>query len=47
MGDAMRTSIVIAIVVAIGLAWSFAAMSKWVPIDSAEMSSAKMAKAQQ
>jgi hypothetical protein len=36
----MRTSIGIAVVVAIGLAWSVAAMSKWVPVNSAEMSSA-------
>ena len=42
----MRTCTVIAVVITIGLAWSFAAMSNWVPIDSAEMSSTKMAKAQ-
>ena len=36
----MRTSIGIAIVVAVGLIWSVAAMSKWVPVYSAEMNSA-------
>lgn len=36
----MRTSIGIAVVVAIGLAWSVAAMSKWVPVNGAEMSAA-------
>lgn len=35
----MRTSIGIAVVVAIGLIWSIAAMSKWIPVDSAEMRS--------
>jgi hypothetical protein len=30
----------IAFVVAIGLIWSVAAISKWVPVDSAEMRSA-------
>jgi hypothetical protein len=36
----MRTSIGIAVVVAAGLIWSFAAMSEWVPVNSAEMKSA-------
>jgi hypothetical protein len=30
----------IAVVVAIGLIWSVAAMSKWVPVDGSEMRSA-------
>jgi hypothetical protein len=35
---AQRTGIVgIAVVVAIGLLWSVAVMSKWVPLASAEM----------
>jgi hypothetical protein len=38
----MRTCIGIVIVVAIGLIWSVAAMSKWVPVSSAEMSSSAM-----
>jgi hypothetical protein len=38
----MRAWIGIAVVVAIGLIWSIAAMSKWVPVPSAEMSSAAM-----
>jgi hypothetical protein len=38
---AQRTGIVgIAVVVAIGLLWSDAVMSKWVPLASAEMRSA-------
>ena len=38
---AQRTGIVgIAVVVAIGLIWSVAVMSKWVPVASAEMRSA-------
>jgi len=36
----MRAWIGLAVVVAIGLMWSVAAMSKWVPVLSAEMSSA-------
>jgi hypothetical protein len=36
----MRTGIGIAVVVAIGLIWSVAAMSKLVPVASAEMRSA-------
>ena len=36
----MRTLIGIAVVVAIGLIWSVAAMSGWVPVNGAEMSSA-------
>ena len=36
----MRTGIGIAVVVAIGLLWSVAVMSKWVPLASAEMTSA-------
>jgi hypothetical protein len=39
-GMQMRTSIGIAVVVAIGLIWSIAAMSKWVPVNSAGMGSA-------
>jgi hypothetical protein len=35
----MCTRIGIVVVVAIGLLWSVAAMSKWVPVPSAEMSS--------
>jgi hypothetical protein len=31
----MRTGISIAVVVAIGLIWSIAAMSEWVPVVSA------------
>jgi len=34
----MRTSLGIAIVVAIGLIWSVTAMSGWLPVNSAEMS---------
>jgi hypothetical protein len=36
----MRLWIGIAFVVAIGLIWSVATISKWVPVDSAEMRSA-------
>jgi hypothetical membrane protein len=36
----MRTGIGIAVVVAIGLIWSVAVMSQWVPVASAEMRSA-------
>ena len=36
----MRTGIGIAVVVAIGVFWSVAAMSKWVPVASAETRSA-------
>jgi hypothetical protein len=35
----MRTGVGIAVVVMIGLIWSIAAMSKWVPVSSAEMTS--------
>jgi hypothetical protein len=35
----MRTSIAIAVLVALGLIWSIAAMSNWVPVDSAQMRS--------
>jgi hypothetical protein len=38
----MRTFTVIAVVITIGLAWSFASMANLVPFDSAEMSSAKI-----
>ena len=34
----MRIGIGIAVVVAIGLIWSVAVMSQWVPVTSAEMS---------
>ena len=38
-GIQMRTwPVGLAVVVAIGLIWSVAAMSKWVPVQSAEMS---------
>jgi hypothetical protein len=41
---AQRTGIVgIAVVVAIGLIWSVAVMSKWVPLDGSEMRSAAIA----
>jgi hypothetical protein len=36
----MRTYIGIAVVVAIGLIWSVAAMFEWVPVNSADMSAA-------
>ena len=36
----MRTGIGIAVVVAIGLIWSVAVMSQWVPVAGAEMKSA-------
>jgi hypothetical protein len=36
----MRTCIGIAVVVAIGLIWSVAVMSEWVPVNSAELKSA-------
>ena len=36
----MRAWIGIAVVVAIGLIWSVAAISKWVPVDGSEMRSA-------
>jgi hypothetical protein len=36
----MRISIGIVLVVAIGLIWSLAVMSEWVPVNSAEMKSA-------
>ena len=36
----MRAWIGIAVVVAIGLIWSVAAMSNWVPVNSAEMRTA-------
>ena len=35
----MRIGIGIAVVVAVGLIWSFAVMSQWVPMASAEMRS--------
>jgi hypothetical protein len=38
-GEQMRTLIGIAVVVAIGLTWSFAAMSKLVPVNTAEIMS--------
>jgi hypothetical protein len=38
----MRSCIAIVVVVVIGLIWSVAAMSKWVPVSSAEMSSGAM-----
>jgi hypothetical protein len=38
----MRNCIGIVVVVAIGLIWLVAAMSKWVPVSSAEMSSIAM-----
>jgi hypothetical protein len=41
-GMQMRTCIGIVVVVAIGLIWSVAAMSKWVPAPSAELSSSAM-----
>ena len=41
-GMQMRTCIGIVVVVAIGLIWSVVAMSKWVPVSSAEMSSGAM-----
>jgi hypothetical protein len=40
-GMQMRTGMGIGVVVAIGLIWSVAAMSKWVPVASAEMRSAE------
>ncbi len=36
----MRAWIGIPVVVAIGLIWSVAAMSEWVPVDGSEMRSA-------
>ena len=38
----MRTCIGIVVVFAIGLIWSVAAMTGWVPVPSAEMSSTAM-----
>jgi hypothetical protein len=38
-GLQMRAWIGVAFVVAIGLIWSVAAISKWVPVNSAEMRS--------
>ena len=38
----MRIGIGIAVVVAIGLIWSIAVMSQWVPLTSAEMKSAAL-----
>ena len=38
----MRTGIGLAVVVAIGLIWSVAVMSQWVPLASAEMKSAAL-----
>ena len=36
----MRAWIGIAVVVAIGMMWSIASISKWVPVNSADMPSA-------
>ena len=36
----MRALIGIAVIVAIGLIWSVAAITKWVPVDGSEMKSA-------
>jgi len=36
----MRALIGIVVIVAIGLIWSVAAISKWVPVDGSEMRSA-------
>jgi hypothetical protein len=41
-GMQMRTCIAIAVVVAIGLIWTIASMSNWVPVSSAEMSASAM-----
>jgi hypothetical protein len=41
----MRTGIGIAVVVAIGLIWSVAAMLEWVPLNSADMSAATSSRA--
>ena len=41
-GLQMRTGIGIAVVVAIGLIWSVAVMSQWVPVASPEMKSAAL-----
>jgi hypothetical protein len=38
----MRIGIGIAVVVAVGLIWSIAVMSQWVPMASAEMRSAAL-----
>jgi hypothetical membrane protein len=38
----MRTGIGLAVVVAIGLIWSVAVMSQWVPVASPEMKSAAL-----
>jgi hypothetical protein len=38
----MRTGIGIAVVVAIGLIWSVAVMSEWIPVASLEMKSAAL-----
>jgi hypothetical protein len=38
LGSRYRIGIGIAVVVAIGLIWSVAVMSQWVPVTSAEMS---------
>jgi len=40
MGDAMRTAIGLGIVVAIGLIWSVAAISKLVPVPSEDLRAA-------
>jgi hypothetical protein len=43
-GNKMRAGMMaMAAVVAIGLIWSVAAMSKWVPVQSAEMRSVALA----
>ena len=44
-GWQMRTGIGIAVVVAIGLIWSVAAMLEWVPLNSADMSAATSSRA--
>jgi hypothetical protein len=41
-GLQMRIGIGIAVVVAVGLIWSIAVMSQWVPMASAEMRSAAL-----
>ena len=43
-GEQMRIEISIAVVVAIGLIWSVAVMSEWIPMASAELMSAAVVK---
>jgi hypothetical protein len=43
-GEQMRIGISIAVVVAIGLIWSVAVMSEWIPMASAELMSAAVVK---